>query len=146
MEVHSRGVILLFEMGKNSVQLRMSFKIPFQLWSDVFLLPHIFSNAMIRVMILVKKQEKWNEISKPDVFVGGFWNHDFYTYFLSCQIGNHAQSPSFGVNIKKLLRNRFFCWPLFLWYPLDIHMCHGQKSAILGMVIPPLIGILIMGI
>ena len=28
----------------------------------------------------------------------------------------------------------------------DIHMCHGQKVAILGMVIPPFIGILIMGI
>ena len=27
----------------------------------------------------------------------------------------------------------------------DVHMCHGQ-IAILGMVIPPLIGILIMGI
>ena len=29
---------------------------------------------------------------------------------------------------------------------VTIHVCHGQKVAILGMVIPPLIGILLMGI
>ena len=29
---------------------------------------------------------------------------------------------------------------------IEGYMCHGQKVAILGMVIPPLIGILIMGI